>query len=780
MKKLLAFIACLLPLAALAQTTVLGPTHITINASGGLVMPPYDNLSTNWGNSGLALIGGIPARSTICATVNPVAGVPSGPPSANVSNVQAAINACPAGQVVLAAAGAQTTVNITLSGSPNNHLTLNSGSLAVGEGITSCNNAQPGMTVVSGGGSSWTVSYGPNVGTSVTNVTCIAFVQYNKWSSETVYLNKGVTLRGSACSGTFCPSVFNNWDGALPNWSFTSEGSNTNCGVSVTSTVGFCFSNSNSMFVLGSGNGWDGVPVLTASVTPPNASLTADAAQGATQITVNSISGFSVGMVVLLDETPNLVSVNSPASGTLNTQIGASSDFLNTTMTTADNRIANPDAGLGACSSGNGTTYSWNLYCNRVNDELHLISCLGTGCPGGTSTTIGFDSPLTIAFRQSGGHNAAVYWPTCGTSTAYCAFAYGAGLENITTYRCGGTCITIQNCIYCYVSNSEGAMFVHGHVQIEWAIRSLVTGIYSHVTADAENNGTEYPWAIDAASTENRIENSITLLGGKCMVMRAAGGGNVLGYDYCDETFYQANNIGGGWMDMGCNASHYAGTHGTLFEGSYCENCDGDETHGNNTLEAWFRNYCTATRRTFTTPDGQSVNDSAGGNVPLRATGPMAFGYWDAWVANVEGTIGISTAANGWTYNNPYIGNSGGGCSSNVGTKAIHMWGWVGGEWNCADANLKQGASPQLIFNNCNYDTVNAAVADCAGGSYASSFPNSLYLTSTPSYFTSGTCTYGYPWVTANAAPYVLLNSCGGSGNPAKARFDAGTPFSQP
>lgn len=41
-------------------------------------------------------------------------------------------------------------------------------------------------------------------------------------------------------------------------------------------------------------------------------------------------------------------------------------------------------------------------------------------------------------------------------------------------------------------------------------------------------------------------------------------------------------------------------------------------------------------------------------------------------------------------------------------------------------------------------------------------------------------CTYSWPWVTPTSAPYIQPNSCSGSGLPAKARWDAGTPFVMP
>jgi len=67
------------------------------------VLPSYDDVYANWKNAGLQSVGGIPNRTTICATVNPLGGGKD-----DYTNIQNAINNCPAGQVVQLGAGAFT------------------------------------------------------------------------------------------------------------------------------------------------------------------------------------------------------------------------------------------------------------------------------------------------------------------------------------------------------------------------------------------------------------------------------------------------------------------------------------------------------------------------------------------------------------------------------------------------------------------------------------------------------------------------------------------------
>ena len=67
------------------------------------VLPSYDDAYANWKNAGLQSVGGIPNRTTVCATVNPLGGGQD-----DFTNIQNAINKCPAGEVVQLGAGAFT------------------------------------------------------------------------------------------------------------------------------------------------------------------------------------------------------------------------------------------------------------------------------------------------------------------------------------------------------------------------------------------------------------------------------------------------------------------------------------------------------------------------------------------------------------------------------------------------------------------------------------------------------------------------------------------------
>ncbi len=684
---------------------------------GAMVIPAANNVSANWQNAGLAAIGGIPTRNTQCGATVTTSGLT--PPAAldDAVKLTNAIAACTAGQFIQMGSG---TFNYALSELP-------------------------------------------------------------------ILLNKGITIRGNgstvgtcnAATGTPCwPTILQTYDGPQPTYMATPQ-----CGVTIGSVSNCPNGTGGFFFVAPSGVNTPSWAGCVYQITDPTASncgttLAADVAQGATQVQVASTTNFSVGMWVLIDEWPSMVSTVNPTGGA---NILASPEFLNSSESPAVMRMANPDSGnnLASCTSGGNPGYSFCI--NRLNEEIHKVTAIGAGpCPG-VGCTLTFDDPLTLAFRTTGSHDARVYWPTTGGSNTANPFLEQAGIENLTINRANGGGINFQFCAYCWVKNVEVNYWIGGAVNFSWSVRGQVTGSYLHDCIDCQNNGQEYPLGISVASTEILADNNIITFGGKGMVGRAANSA-VIAYNYCDKTFYEQNGgIGDYWSDLCLNGSHYAGTHHFLFEGNWTTNMDGDETHGSSVYMTFFRNQSTAGRTTFVDPsNGKTVNDCAGigfdqfgnpaSNSPLRAVGPQAFGYWYALAANVLGYSGMQSCASG-----PYIYGAG----TSLGAPMMWKTGWVGFEWPGNDTNL-DGAVARFIFKNGNYDYVNNAIVDNAAG-YDHTFPNSLYLSSTPSYFGPGaSCTYTYPWIDSTSGTPVKTNSCAGSGLPAKARYDAGTPFVQP
>ncbi len=687
------------------------------------VMPSYDDAYANWSNAGLQSVGGIPNRTTVCATVNPLGGGQD-----DFTNIQNAINNCGAGAVVQLGAGA---FSVHLADLP-------------------------------------------------------------------IHISTGITLRGTGdCSGSsspYCQTSISVVDGALAY------------------TGGMCGTSTSNKVACPNG----GPPVILMAPVAPDYNyswakcsnvgavlgtgcgaipLAADAAQGQTTIQVTTTSGFSIGQWVLIDEASGAGWVADPLNAwTGYGSVWAAPDWLSSSGSPATGRIQwSKSENRGGWDFGAAYPYQassvgcWHSYCDRPTAELHKIASIGAGACPGAGCTLTFDDPLTIAFRQSGNHNAQVYGSLYASNTAQgspISLLQNAGVENVSVLRGVNGGMEMELCAYCWIKNTEVGDWYGGGINIEYSVRSELNTVYVHHCWNSVNSGTEYPIALDNGSTEMLITNSITNFGGKGMVARAGGAGSVVSYSYVDDSMYDAESgIGDYWLDMGLNASHYSGPHHVLFEGNWADNLDSDDTHGDSTYITFFRNESTGMRTPFTDPSiGKTIDDSKGTGyacgttgpsgcwlnppAPFRAAGPMAYNYWFAFVGNVLGLAGVTTTANGWTYEGDWSGHR------------IFMSGWNGGVGG-QDPYLN-GVKGSYIFKSGNYDYVNGSIADWTS-SYSHTLPNSFYLASAPTFFNSGaTCTYSWPWVTPTGSTQVQTNSCGGSGLPAKARYEAGTPFKQP
>lgn len=686
------------------------------------VLPSYNDTYANWKNAGLALTGGIPQRTAICATVNPLGGGKD-----DYTRIQDAIDKCPAGEVVELGAGA---FSVQIADLP-------------------------------------------------------------------IHIWKGITLRGTgACSGNkspYCETSIVVTDGAL---AYTGG----MCGTSASKKVA-CPNGGQPEILMSPvlpdyNYSWEtcgnvGANLGTGCGATP---LAADAAQGQTKIQVASTSGFAVGAWVLIDEASGAGWVADPMNEwTGYGSVWAAADWLSASGSPATGRVLWSKAKNGSWDFGSdeypyqaGSTGCWYGYCDRVTAELHRIAAVGAGpCPG-ANCTLTFDDPLTIAFRKSGGHRAQVYAHLYGDNSgggSPISFLQRAGVENLSLLRAPEGGMEMELCVNCWVKNTEVGDWYGGGISMAYSARSELNTVYVHHCWDSVNNGGEYPLALDSASTEMLITNSITNFAGKGMVARAGGAGSVISYNYIDDTMYDAESgIGDWWVDMGINASHYSGPHHVLFEGNWGDNLDNDNTHGNSMYMTFFRNHGSGLRTAFSDPSvGGLVEDSARKGYycpsglsscmnettgPLRAAGPMGYNYWFAYVANVLGTQGQTTAANGWSYSGDWSGSR------------IFMLGWNGGNGG-QDPNLN-GKSGSYILINGNYDYVHNAVT-WKGAPVA--LPSSLYLSGKPGFFVAGKG-YPWPWVTPTSSQKIQPGpvGCGGtcSGLPAQARWQAGTPFVQP
>jgi len=461
--------------------------------------------------------------------------------------------------------------------------------------------------------------------------------------------------------------------------------------------------------------------------------LTTSVAAGAYAVHVASVAGFSEGQIVLLDEAsgagwqPDVVWPDR--------QIWASSDYRVVWQKHMPFYKYVDDFGADLYPYTPGGAGCWFSNCDRPTNEMHRIAAI-------SGNVITFDSPIMISYRVS--HQAQLHrWQTHHT--------HNAGVENLTVSNGDDGNIKFLWCAYCWAYNVENTLWLGGGFDINFSFRVQLEGVYVHNPAWPVSGGGGYNISLAWGSSEVLIEDSISVLTNKVIVARSAGAGSVVAYNYMDDGYINGRDH---WQEIGLNASHMAGSHHVLFEGNYSFNIDSDQTHGNAIYHTFFRNYANGFRRPFTALDGSSVDDTTGCCHPLRAAGAHAYAYWFSFIGNV---LGKQRYTSGWAY-------EGKGGHNAFPPSSIWMLGYMDISPQGYDPNVAATA-----FRDGNFDYLTNSV-HWALSNAEHELPASQYLPGKPAFFTG----YSWPWVEPTGSGEHLHTL------PAKARYDAGTPFVQP
>jgi hypothetical protein len=414
--------------------------------------------------------------------------------------------------------------------------------------------------------------------------------------------------------------------------------------------------------------------------------LTASAAKGATSVQVSSAAGLSVGQLVLVDETTD-------------------TSFV---YWGKDRAVAPGGVGRG-----------WFTRFDRPLGQMLEVASIG-------ANTVSFTTPLHIGFDTA--HTAQL--------TRY-TMPYGAkdaGVEDLYVRGGRDDNITVRFALYSWVKNVESDWSTGDSVALDSCFRCVLRDSYVHDTPDANPGGGGYLLSFAKYTADSLVENNIFMNGNKVMVMRASGGGNVIGYNYFDNGYI--SNVQD-YVETGMNASHLTCPHFELFEGNQAFNIDGDDTWGGAVYNTFFRNHATGKRRSFIDTGNR------------RAIGLMYGHYYYSFVGNVLGTENQNPAPyGGFAYEDVWPWD----------VDPIGLWriGYTPTDWNAQpDARVVN-----TTYRHGNFDYATGSVHWASG--YGQTLPSSLYLTSKPAFFGDSP----WPWVdpTGTTKVYSL---------PARTRYDS-------
>jgi hypothetical protein len=417
--------------------------------------------------------------------------------------------------------------------------------------------------------------------------------------------------------------------------------------------------------------------------------LSADASKGSSSVEVSSTDGFEVGQLAVLDEL------------------------------TDDSYV---DWGTDPAAAPGGPARSWFTRYDRPVGQMVEIAAI-------SGTTVSFTTPLHIGFDTA--HKAQLTRYTIPYGAKY------AGVEDLYVRGGQNDNITVVFAMYSWVKGVESDWSIGDSVALDLSFRCALRDSYVHGTPDPYPGGAGYMLSVAEYTADSLVENNIFMNGNKVMVMRASGGGNVIGYNYFDNGY-----IGNypSWMETGLNASHMTCPHFELFEGNQAFNIDGDDTWGGAVYNTFFRNHAVGKRRSYPDVDNR------------RAIGLMRGHYYYSFVGNVLGTASESAAPySGFVYED--------------------LWPWKAdpvGLWRLGYTPKNWDEEPEArvvatTHRHGNFDYATGAVHWADG--FDQVLPDSLYLKGKPAFFGANP----WPWVDPTGS--VQLRTL-----PARARYDAGNP----
>ena len=295
--------------------------------------------------------------------------------------------------------------------------------------------------------------------------------------------------------------------------------------------------------------------------------------------------------------------------------------------------------------------------------------------------------------------------------------------------------IDVSNAAYCWVKDVQTDGTIGGvHVALSGTYRCVVRDSHVHNSANYGFAMDCYGIVLRCGAADNLIENNIARYMNKPIQFDVSGGGNVIGYNYVDNSWatpaaWQEDNI-----DTHCSFPHME-----LMEGNYAPHMKASITHGNSGYLTYFRNYSSSQ---FAPPAVYGSTDKQTGNIVA-----IGFDTGDINMTVVGNVLGSSSATDLGTapISDTYMCSGGGGaCIYDFGT------------------NGKSDVSYTSLWLHGNYDTVTQGVV-WNPLITTHELPASLYLSAKPAWWPSSSA---WPWVGSDLNPRVGTL-------PAKARSDA-------
>ena len=164
-----------------------------------------------------------------------------------------------------------------------------------------------------------------------------------------------------------------------------------------------------------------------------------------------------------------------------------------------------------------------------------------------------------------------------------------AGLEGVRltggNHPYDGAGVNVWNAAYSWVRDIETDTPTGMHIVLSGAYRFVVRDSYVHHSGNYGYGVGCYGVVLRFQSADCLVENNIARFVNKPILFNASGGGNVVAYNYADDSWATP-----GWQELNIDV-HCSFPHMELIEGNEAPHVGASSTHGNAGFLTFFRNY---------------------------------------------------------------------------------------------------------------------------------------------------------------------------------------------
>ncbi len=253
----------------------------------------------------------------------------------------------------------------------------------------------------------------------------------------------------------------------------------------------------------------------------------------------------------------------------------------------------------------------------------------------GAAGTLALGSPLHWRFTAAAPYRAEVVRVTAPV-------VEWAGIERLRIQ--GGTNpgyngqmaggIDVSNAAFCWVKDVQTDETIGGmHVSLTATYRCVVRDSYFHHSADYGFGRDCYGIVLRCGAADNLVENNIVRYMNKPILFNVTGGGNVVGYNYADNSWATPP----AWQEVNIDC-HCSFPHMELIEGNFAPHMGATTTHGNAGYLTFFRNYSSSV---FAPPAVWGSTEPQTGNITVLQLQGGDIGM--NAVGNVFGTAGVTS-----------------------------------------------------------------------------------------------------------------------------------------